>query len=364
MVDGVAEMHPDFPRWYGEVSMDGAACANRWNGIEEIASNLDRAYVEVLVRLAFATKAAAAGNKEPELTEKLSEFHKAFSGQDENYDANAGREVQLLAAATLIYAFSFNPLAPLAVVTASAAGARKINLPMDIVGLAENAVRTLGVERRERPDLKILSNDSIELSYSVDSSALNPNSPPTIVAAIDGLRDATGEVVGTLGTQINASIRKMASYLKVADEELQMLWWLVGEWSIDLGVPFNKVPPAAQPLVFGRELADRTADMPGPAAIRAILSKAGLKLSGKAEIPAAIAAMAETWLVGADNGIEASPITSPIHFAIERRLETGPNDAWVPAWAAITELPANHGAAPALLAELFYRERVYLRLAR
>jgi hypothetical protein len=89
-----------------------------------------------------------------------------------------------------------------------------------------------------------------------------------------------------------------------------------------------------------------------------------LQSSGKVTVAAAVSSLSETWLTDATGGIDASPVTSPIHFALEKRLETGPGDAWVAGWAAITDLPSDHGAPPATLGELFYRERLLLRFGR
>ena len=80
--------------------------------IDEIAANVDKAYVEVLVRLAFGTKAPAGGNKEPKLVEKLAAFHTALRNHDDTYDPAAAREVRVLAASVLAQLFELIPLGP------------------------------------------------------------------------------------------------------------------------------------------------------------------------------------------------------------------------------------------------------------
>ena len=358
---GVAAMHPNFARWYAEVRMDGSARAERWSGIEEIVANIDRDYVEVLVRLAFGTKPPAGGNKEPRLAEKLAALHATFRSHDETYDPGATREIQVLAASVLAQLFNSYALAPLAVTTAAVAGGRKPDLPMDLLGLAENAIRALGQARRRRPDLRELRASLVDVPYKVDVSGLNAGDPATFGAPIEGLRAAAEKAIKTMGDRLNESIQRMAKYIEIADEELQMLWWVVGGKSLDLGLSFDKVKAAAQPLVFGRELADRTIGPPGPVAVSALLSRAGLKSRGQVGIVGAIGAVEDAWVTDALDGVDASPVTSPIHFALEKRVETGAGEAWVPGWAAISGLSQDHGVAPATLGELFYRERVLLK---
>jgi hypothetical protein len=341
-------MHPDFARWYGEVSMDGTGRAERWSGIEKLASDPDGTLVEVLVRLAFGTKAPPSGNKEPRLAEKLAVFHAAFHNDDEPYDATAAREVQVLAASALVHLFGSYPLAPLAVATAAAAGARKPDLPMNLTGLAETAIRMLGDARRIRPKLSELEAELVEI-------------PSTTSDVIEDLRTSVEKAVQTMAERLNFSMQQMGSYIQVADEELQMLWWLVNGFSQDLGLPFEKVGAAARPLVFGKELADRTAEPPGPVAIGALLSRAGLKSNGKVGIISAIGALDDSWVTDAVRDVDASPVTSPIHFALEKRVETGAGNAWVAGWAAIAGLPEDLGAAPSVLGKLFYRERLLLK---
>ena len=235
---------------------------------------------------------------------------------------------------------------------------------MDLFGLAENAIRALGEARRRRPDLAALNAPLIELPYAVDVSALKPAEPATFAAPIEGLRAAAEKAIRIMGQRINLSAQEMGRHMQIADEELQMLWWVIGARSLDLGIPFHKVEVAAQPFVFGRELADRTVGAPGPVATGALLSRAGLKSRGKVGIATAVTAVGAisgTWLAETVRDIDASPVTSPIHFALEKRMETGAGEAWVPGWAAISDLAQDHGAAPATLGELFYRERLLLK---
>jgi hypothetical protein len=356
----VADMHPDFARWYGEVSLVEGSTEARWIGVNQIAASPSRTTIEVLVRLAFDTKASAAGHKEPKLAEKLKEFNSAFKKADDNYDPGAGRENQVLAACTLIQLFKSYSLAQLAVTTTAFGGARKPQLPMDLVGLAEQAIKDLGAAHRARPDLAALKVAIPEIAYKPDFTAAQSNNPPSFEPLFTTLKDAADLALRTRVVRFNSSIDKMGSYMRVADEELQMLWWLLGERSIDLNLPFDKVDHAIQPLVFARELIGRTVASPGPLAIGALMSRAGLKSRGKLSVVAAANAVSDEWAAETISPISASAVTSPIHFALDKRVETGDRDAWVKSWSAVTGLSEDEGASPLLLGELFYRERLFL----
>jgi hypothetical protein len=315
--------------------------------------------IEVLVRLAFDTKAPTAGHKNPEMAGKLNEFHAAFAAIG-NYDPAATRENQILAACALIQLFKSYSLAPLAVTTAAFGGARKPQLPMDLVGLAEQAIKDLGASRRKRPDLASLRIDTPEIDWTPDFSQVQPNAPQTFDAVFKGLRDAADAALESSVESVNSSIEEMGAYMRVADEELQMLWWLLGERSLDLDIPFEKVDQAMQPLVFARELVTRTASSPGPLSLSALLSRAGLKSREKMSVVSATNAVSEPWAAETIKTISASPITTPVHFALDKRVETGDPEAWAKSWAAVTGLDENEAVSPLVLGELFYRERLFL----
>ncbi|MOA64383.1 hypothetical protein D3C78_1904110 [compost metagenome] len=57
-------------------------------------------------------------------------------------------------------------------------------------------------------------------------------------------------------------------------------------------------------------------------------------------------------------GVDPSPVSTPLHFAIKRQLETGPGEAWVAGWAAATGIDAQYALPGLTLGELFYRERL------
>lgn len=356
----VTAMDPNFARWYGEVSMEDSKVQARWAGLGQVIASPKRPTIEVLTRLAFDTKAPAGGYKEPALAEKLEAFHAAFKTVDDDYQPEK-RESQVLAACALIQMFGWYSLSSLAVTAASFDGARKPALPMDIVGMAEQAVGTLSASRRVRPNLSALKVSFEGFAFQPELTTVNPNDPQTLKPLFVALGEAVDTSLKAAANGVNASVEKMGEYMRVVDEELQMLWWLLGERSLDLNLQFDKVEGPMQPLVFARELAARTVSSPGPVAISALLARSGLKTRGKLSVADAANAVPAGWAAETVNDRAASPATTPIHFALDKRVEAGASDAWSTHWSALCDLAADASLTPLRLAELFYREQLFLR---
>ena len=115
-------------------------------------------------------------------------------------------------------------------------------------------------------------------------------------------------------------------------------------------------------LSLGKSWWDNTGLLPGPASVKALLSRAGLKDRKKVILSTAINAADQQWLQTFMAEIEPSSVSTPIHFGIKRQLETGPNrEAWIAGWAATADIAENVAVSPLTLAQLFYRERLLIR---
>ena len=129
--------------------------------------------------------------------------------------------------------------------------------------------------------------------------------------------------------------------------------------SVDLDCDFSAIAADAQPLVLSTELAAITEILPGPASIKGLLSRAGLKDRKKLTLAAAVNAVPLNWAKTIAEEEEFSPVTTPLHFALTRRLETGgDDDSWVANWASVSEIPATHDMSGLALGVQFYRERL------
>jgi len=355
-------MHPDFPRWHEAISLgseDGRRAA-RWVGVSAIANDGSSGNIEALLRLAFNTRQPAAAAS-------LTKIREAFKAADANFEMRGNdRELQVLAAAALSQLMSIGGFAgaeaALGVTTAALAGARKPDLPLDLAILAESAIDQIAEANRTRPKLKThATTDAPKLDFEKAGAKVRETQSWDAIAEAFGLAaDATRGALAMMARRQANAVDSLDSFIKMQDEELQMLWWLVGQRSEDFDCAFDAVPAEAQALVFAKELADHTEVSPGPSSIKGLLSRAGLKDRRKIAVSAAINAADATWLHDLAGDIEPSPVSTPLHYGIKRQLETGAGDTWIAGWAAAAGVPATFSLSPLTLGLLFYRERLLI----
>lgn len=353
-------MHTDFPKLYSEISTDGAQSSLRWTGVEELVGSYTPARIEMLARLAFDTKPPPGGHQQDDLAAELTAFHKAFSDADPSIE-RGGRQDQILAAATLMQYFATRSTAAMAVITTACNGARKVALPIDLVTAAENALSQLASSRRKRPDLRRVEIEAPDLEYELDFSSAQVNVPTTFQGVFDQLAEAVGQALADVVAKFNASTKLLVDAGKKADEELDMLSWVFGQRALLPDQPFTDISADQKPLVFARDLASLTTIYPGPNPVPALLARAGVNCTGELRIVDAVNAVTDDWTAAALKSRKPSPATSPIHFALLKRQETGAGDGWHAGWAAITGINVETAMSPMVLAELFYREILWLR---
>lgn len=354
-------MSSDFAAWYAGTFMENGARRDlRWKGVVELAAKATHLTVEVLARLAFRTVVPASGRKGESLGEEYASVLSTISGGDPEFDgARDERELQVLAAATLIQLWGTMPDAALVSTTAAVGGLRKVDLPMDLVGLAEGALVSLSARKHIRQDEDEFIVAAPKVAFAVDNENLATMQYEQFRVHFEKLHVATSSAIERLIAAQNRVVKELHGRIRLGEEELQMLWWLTGGFSGSANRPFSKVPEPARPLILARELGELTNVSPGPASIRAILGRAGVG-SGKVKIADAVNSVDAEWARSASTSQLVSPATTPIHFALEQRSEMGSTDAWQAGWSSLTGLPVGAQLPSANLAELFYREHVFL----
>lgn len=355
-------MHSEFARWYQSVDIgkDAELYQKRWEGLLETVTEINKDEVETLIRLAYQTR------QQP-TQDSTQTIRQHFRDHDETFEMSGNdRELQVLAGATLAVMMESPGIdeaerAALAITTTAMGNGRKTDLPMDLAALGEQAMETLGNNNRRRPSLAV-SDKAPELAFESSIAKV------TEIQNWEGVKEAfalaavtTQKALGKLALRQKNALNNVAKFIEVQDEELQMLWWLTGQYSEDYNCAFNKVPSDAQPFVFASELAEATQVLPGPSSVKAILSRAVQRLRSKIRISDAVNALEPDWLERAIAESDPSPVSTPLHFAIKRQLETGAGDAWIAGWAAATGVGQNFTLPRITLSELFYRERLLMQ---
>lgn len=244
-------MHADFPKLYSEISTDGAQRALRWTAIEAITNCWTPAQGEMLARLVFGTKSPPGGHQEDELAAALLAFHQAFLDADPSIEQGV-RQDQVLAAGVVLRYLGWHSLVALAVTTTACGGARKLALPVDLVTLAENTLSRLGASLRVRPDLSKISIPDPAFAFEPDFAGVAHNSPSTFKTVFEQFTETVGEALIDLVGKFNESTKVLVEAGNKADEELDLLSWVLGQRSLLSNQSFADLPPSEKPLVFAR----------------------------------------------------------------------------------------------------------------
>ncbi len=359
--DTLAPVKSAFTGWYAQfqLSDDAGQRQARLQGVTELAKDANSEMVEALVRLAFGTKRTAS----PQLIAKIRE---AFSNADANFRHSGNNlELQVLAAACLVQIMEVGPSssrAALAITTAACGGARTVELPMDLVARAEITVHLRAEINRKRPGLSMKFSKLQNLDFStVQETVQSRPDWDSVIAAFGEMQTVLEKTFAELATQEEVMFEKVDSHLKIKDEELDMLWWLTGQRSTDLCCSFDAIQADAQPIVMGKEMADLTTLQPGPVSLKGLLSRAGLKERKKIALTTSTKAVSAEWSKSFLNDGEYSPVTMPLHFALQRRLENDAGDEWISNWSSVTGIDANFAMSSLELGIVFYRERILAR---
>jgi hypothetical protein len=240
---------------------------------------------------------------------------------------------------------------------------RRPDLPLDLAEAAEASITAQSVATRKRPDLaRIPAPPFPKAEFDKAGAKLQPQQDfPTVIASLAILTEASAAAHAAIWKGCAGGLAAANSYIEIQDEELDMLWWLIGERSVVLDRPFREVPLGERTFVLAKDLADTPHAAPGPHAVKSLLSRASVKEQDKVTIPECVNACDTDWLRTLVEGTNPSPVTRPLHLAIKRKIETGDSDSWVQAWAATTDLDATQKVSALAVAVLFYRERLIAR---
>ena len=333
----------------------------RWSGVLALASSkVDHEITEVLTRLAYQTSVPAKGRKNEDLEEAYKTVVTKLAAGDATFDADQSvRELQILAAATLAKLVESTPDAALNVTTASFAGNRKPDLPMDLAGLAERALIQLSEKAHARSPANELRVAPQKIEFKVSAEALQSMDANLWKGQLDSLKTAANAALDKVVAGHNRALDEMARQSALNGEELQILWWLIGGYSRACNSTFVEIETMAKPLLLAREVAAMTTFSPGIASVKAILGRAGVD-SAPVALSDVVNAVDQQWAESATDSSIVSPVTTPIHFALEQRVDQSSKETWQAGWSGLTGVDANVALPSIVLAELFYREHLFL----
>lgn len=361
-------MHDLFSEWYrpNGIAPTAEDLQNRWNAIESFSGEVSEAYGMELVRLYYGIP--LKDSKFP------IEYRKAFKEADATFRMRDNDiELQILAGASIAHELTqdSSPVADvigLAIMSLYCKGLRSGIINPDIINLAEiyifaegHRVRAYSIEASE--DLSGNIQKSITaLKKKLEPAAATPSQfSEQLTGSLENIRSAIskqGEV-----------IKRLNGALKVQAERADMLWWVLGEYSQDLGRSFIGMDISAACLIVGKELADLTILIPGPRPIPALIDK--MLKTAKPNNPSAITLkdainkFPAEWRSKLINPSEIASVVDlcPLHFAFSKLMESNKSTAWISSLKTILGIDANKKIAPLDLTLQMYQEKLLIRAA-
>jgi len=359
-VDSLASLKASFANWYRQfqVEDDVDQRESRLAGVIKAAKSDNVELLDTLVRLAFGTK------KTPSAAE-VSKIRDIFVASDERFPrAGNDQELKFLAAATLVQKLETTPsVTALAIITASCNGARVTDLPMDLIVRANATLNARAEINRQRPGAAAFGELTSLNFKSIQQKIQDNQSWQAVIDAFGEVQLLVKNAFSERAKQEKKIIDDLQKHLNQKDEELDFLWWLTSRYCQRLSCSFDKIPANANSLVMAKELADLTNLLPGPASIEGILSRAGLLDQKKILMTTALNAVPLEWARNFVDEQDYSPVLTPLHFALHRRVENGEGDEWVANWSNVTGIKNEFATTPLKLALTFYRECLLIKWA-
>jgi hypothetical protein len=278
-----------------------------------------------LCRLAFSL--------EPHPATVLEWFEKPIRSIDLQFlvnkdKAEAGRIAALLLRDRITRPGSY---APLAILAGSFCG-RRHSADGDVLTREANetfkeAVRNHRISAAAKP---VSAPKFKSITTELDSvGAQNPLPGPAAKGAIEAAATATETAVTTLAENVEASLSSARADLVRLAEEVDMLWWHIGDWHELLGKPRSGASVETRMLASGIELGAFVRQLPGPFGAHGILRRISASdADRKTSLRDAVKALSrdEARKLSENVPLHSQPLF-PIHAAIQFIAESGA-DGW------------------------------------
>lgn len=336
--------------WYRLVSItpDSEMLGKRKQGIEKyvVGMNMQSAFEVVRLFLGY----------EPKNNKFIDELRAAFRDVDELFQLRDNDlEMRVLAAASIEYCTSSNHKhstnIALATICASFQKTDTLSIVDETINLSHKFLNMKSVNLRSREALPSIKLDIKldELKKSLQTSVTYD----TLAPAIDYLKHFSS---------VKKALNILEKSLRAQEEETDILWWLLGEYSNDLKCNVASLEQSAATIISAKELADKTRIIPGPISIEAFLSKAIQKSKQNNKDTITLKeAINSTPLDWRDKTIGQKLFDDvidlcPVHCAIRKSVESGDDDSWIAGFEKQIEIKADKQLSPLLLSLQTYKE--------
>lgn len=276
-------MNKHFADWYRLVKIEPSAdmLRDRWQAIEAVTKGVKPDQVLDLVRLAAGLNVRNDSFAET-FMDQVQQVDPTFKREDNN------AEMAVLSATALAHIIEskkgvVTDLAALATVAAGVQGLRHGNL-IDVVTTCAIDYR---VSRAGDARDLALAGRQLDKPIAFDEAVVNQGGA------------AMAEAMAKVLNQERKHQQRLERRLDVIQEEVDICWWILGEYSRDLDIPIESLDPVAAPVVIGRELAGLVKNLPGltfpTAVLNRVLGFLGSKRVDKVALHKAVLATDEGW---------------------------------------------------------------------
>ena len=356
-------MDDRFNGWYkkSSIRIDGDTLNKRWAGIEQCYRNLSpRPWYDVVE--VFFDRAEAGDQPEQS-------FRKTFFELDPTFEMKKNAlELRVLAGALLAHVLAKSNAnenvmkTSLAIVTLAAKGVSGPPTLPDVPDLAQqwllNRSATLRADDKMKTKLAVKADRK---SLKEILLAIHDGDLPNALAKLHKISTLVGDQLATLSRHVT----ELETALYLSQEEVQIVWWLFGEYSNDLRVDFSKIEAPAAALVIGKELADHVRVFPGPRAAEAYLDRmlGRVKQKKKMSFAQAVETVDASWCQARAQEYQKSDAMRlcPLFCGLASRAELKDADAWKSVFSNRSGVDIDKPIAPIELALQAYHEFLLLR---
>lgn len=243
-----------FPDWYRLTAIDPAT----------VPIDARRTAIDAFGRDATAADLidlALLANRQP-CDDFPDRFRDVFRANDPTFRMlDNDLEMAVLAGATVVRMLeTASPRADLVALAACSLNfCRRVSLPPSLPKLSADYLQRRSVEARERPDPASMPN-ATALQKVV--GALNPTAEeaqsPASQADLVRVAKAAYAYANSITKSWEGMTGRLEALANARSEEVDVLWWLLGERSTSLERAWSSVPVLARPLVASSELASLT----------------------------------------------------------------------------------------------------------
>ena len=327
----------------------------RSQAIIALLENINESEIHDLVRIVFGHKSNSQ--------DFLDKFRGFFQDTDVSFQSSGNDNEMLTLAGCALAAciqegFETSSLAALSILTTSCFSARETVVPIDLIGMSTSQIINDSLRRRSRPPIDDFN--SVNLPDKKLAGIFEQIAQQTEMANLaQKLREACSEL-NDIQLKYQKNIAKETEALRrlvmIQDEELQLLWWMIRQWSDSFDLPISNISKHALPIYLAIDTAKMTPYLSEAPSLKSIYYSLGLRFSEMLAIPEAINACENDAISKMKFTDKVCPLIFPIHTAINRAFETGTGDDWIPGWRAVCKIDDRYRISSLDLAMQLHRE--------